>query len=400
MISESEAIGRILATVSKGPAEKVLLSAALDRFVASDLFAEVPLPSFDNSSMDGYAIRATDSRSSDLLRVTGEQPAGLVRNLELDRGCAVRVFTGAAIPAGADAVIMQEDVELVQSEGTESIRCRGTVEEGENIRRAGADLCRGQKIVDEGARLAAAKIGLLASQGIKEVMVQARPKVAVLSTGDELASPGEPLSPGRVYNSNGPMLEAMLCRLGICDITMAGCGDEFEDTVRTLGELADAHDFVLASGGVSVGARDQIKPALAHLGLPPDLWRVRIKPGKPFLFAHRSGPKPVHVFGLPGNPVSGFVTFLILVRPALLKWMGASETEMALPMSMAAVGASMSNPGNRPNYIRGRLESGRFVPIGLQQSHALFGLSQANALLRMAPDETIEKDALRPVILC
>lgn len=400
MISEAEALQRILATIRPGPIEQVPLEVALDRFSTDDLLAQVPVPSFDNSSMDGYAIRAADSREAAAIRVVGEQPAGLNRHMRVSPGCAIRVFTGAALPLGADAVIMQEDTELVVGEGMSSIRCREPVSEGENVRRAGADLCRGQRMVERGARLGPARIGLLASQGLREAAVHAFPRVAVLSTGDELVGPGCRLGEGQIYNSNGPMLQAMLCRLGVRAATLASCSDEFDDTVRTLSDLAGGHDFILLSGGVSVGDRDQIRPALAHLGLAPDVWQVRIKPGKPFLFAHGLQPGPLHVFGLPGNPVSSFVTFLLLVRPALLKWMGASDGEIAPPTAVAVSSASISNPGDRPHYVRGRLESGRFVPLGLQQSHALFGLSQANALQRLEPGEVVEYGAPRQIILC
>lgn len=400
MISEAEAIQRVLTTIRPGPVEQVPLEVALDRFSADDLLAQVPVPSFDNSSMDGFAICAADSRGAAPIRVVGEQPAGLNRHLRVGPGCAVRVFTGAPLPAGADAVIMQEDAELLVAEGMSCIRCREPVSEGENVRRAGADLCRGQKMVERGARLGPARIGLLASQGLGEAAVHAFPRVAMLSTGDELVRPGGSLGEGQIYNSNGPMLQAMLRRLGIRAATLASCSDEFDDTVQMLSELAGGHDFILLSGGVSVGDRDQVRPALAHLGLTPDVWRVRIKPGKPFLFAHGLQPEPLHVFGLPGNPVSSFVTFLVLVRPALLKWMGASEGEIVPPTAVAASAASIANPGDRPHYVRGRLESSQFVPLGLQQSHALFGLSQANALLRLEPGEAVERGDLRQVMVC
>jgi molybdopterin molybdotransferase len=379
--------------------EQLPLASALNRFAVEDVLAGVPNPPFHNSSMDGYALRAADSQGTAPLPVTGEQPAGLDRHLVLTPGSAIRIFTGAPLPSGADAVIMQEDVDVLQDGELKSIRCREPVDPGENIRRTGADLCRGQRILSKGDRFTAGRIGLLASQGMDSVEAPEMPRVAVLSTGDELAAPGTALRSGQIYNSNGPMLCALLAGAGVTNVTLAHCGDDYADTEKALARLMESHDFLLIAGGVSVGEHDQIKPALQHLGIDPELWRVKVRPGKPFLFCHRQQPRPLYIFGLPGNPVSSFVTFQVFVRPALMKWLGASVDETGPQTSLAEVTAEISNPGDRPHYIRGRVTGGKFTPLGMQQSHAIFGLSQANALLRLEAEESLSAGTIRQVLV-
>lgn len=399
MISESEALQRIIALVRPGAVEQLPLAAALNRYSAQDILASVPNPPFDNSAMDGYALRAAESAQSAPLRVTGEQPAGLDRHLHVEPGSAVRIFTGAPIPSGADSVIMQEDVDTQQDGDSVSIRCRDPVTAGENIRRVGTDLCRGQRVIAKGERITAGRVGLLASQGMDTIEAYASPRVAVLTTGDELARPGAALLSGQIYDSNGPMLHALLAAEGVMDVTAAHCSDEYADTEATLSRLIAANDFIIVAGGVSVGERDQVKPALRTLGLDPELWRVCIKPGKPFLFCHRHAPRPVHVFGLPGNPVSAFVTFHVFVRAALLHWLGASDEEITPPASLAGMMSDITNPGDRPHYVRGRVDNGIFSALGIQQSHAIHGLSQANALLRLDAGESVAAGSMRPVIM-
>jgi molybdopterin molybdotransferase len=398
MLTETEALDHLLARIQPGPAETIRLLDTLGRFSKADLLATLPLPGFDNSMMDGYAIQAKASEDpTRLIPIHSEQPAGVDLHLTCPPGQGVRIFTGAPMPAGADAVIMQEDVEVVGG----AIRCRESVQPGENVRRAGADLCRGQVMLRRGGKITAGTIGLLASQGMEKIEVHAVPRVAVLSTGDELRQPGQPLEAGCIYNSNGPMLQALMAGLGVREVRTVQCGDDLETTVAVLSELLASQDILLLSGGVSVGDHDHIKPALARLGIQPEIWRIKVKPGKPFLFAQsRQAGKSTaaSLFGLPGNPVSAFVTFHLFVRPALLRWMGASDVS---PFTlMAAVSERLHNDSDRPHYLRGTLKDGVFQATGLQQSHALYALSQACALLRLPPGQALnEGDAAHVLLL-
>ncbi len=384
MISEHEARQKILNLVQPTDAVEVALGESLHGYAAEDVHASVPIPGFDNSMMDGYALVAADSTAASPLRVSGEQPAGRDLGLSLQRGEAVRIFTGAPMPSGADAVIMQEDVEVTDAG---EILCREPVEMGENVRRAGADLCRGQRVLTQGERLSPARLSLLASQGRARVRMHRRPRIAVLSTGDELIPPGEDrqLAPGEVFNSNGVMIEALCREDGIRDIDLRHCGDDFQATVETLRQLICTHDAIILSGGVSVGDHDHVRPALKELGISPELWRVRVKPGKPFLFAQGQGPdgRPVSILGLPGNPVSSFVTFHLFVRGCLRRLMGAPLDVAQTLLSPVTVSMNLTNDGDRPHYLRGRVDNGAFTPQGLQQSHALATLAHANALLRV-----------------
>ncbi len=377
MTSEEEARSAVLARVRPLPSEKVRLLDSLGRFAASDIFATRPLPAFNNSAMDGYALQAESCRAGGSLRVIGEQPAGADRGLTIGGGEAVRIFTGAPLPQGADAVVMQEDV---RRDG-EMIMVQCAVAPGEFIRRAGCDLATGQKIVSRGEKLTPQLIGLLASQGMEQVETGARPRIAIVSTGDELARPGSIPGVGQIFESNSIMLHALALRAGAEIAFVEHSPDELQ-TMTGLLQRGLTNNALIVSGGVSVGEHDLVKPALSALGAEVDLWQVAIKPGKPFLLARF---EESLVFGLPGNPVSAFVTFLKLVRPALLKWSGAADHLLDLPKVSARLTSEVANEDRRPHYLRGRIENGLFSAIGRQESHALYGLSRANALLRLDP---------------
>ncbi len=394
MLSEDEARQRVLSSVVALGTEEVSLLQALGRFTAGEHFAAHALPSFDNSAMDGYAV-AVDEHAPPLppgtrLRVRGEQPAGADRGLRVDAGGAVRIFTGAPVPAGTGAVVMQEDVERTGDE----IVLNEAVAAGEFIRRAGGDLARGQRILAPGDRLTPGRLALLASQGSATVSVRRRPRVAVLATGDELRLPGEVLGPGEIYESNGILLAALATALGATVTILERACDDRGDLDAKIAAGLDGHDALVIAGGVSVGERDFVKERLGAAGVGLELWRVRVQPGKPFLYGRGEWEGGPHVFGLPGNPVSSFVTFLLFVRPALLRMAGAPDASLGMAVFPATAAVELINRGNRPHYLRGTLDAGgRFSPVGRQESHALFALSRSRALVRVEPESTVPAGA-------
>jgi len=412
MISEEEARKKILETVRSLPSRRLSLSQALGCFAAEDYFARLPLPAFDNSAMDGYAVVASSCAKGKRLRVTAEQPAGRDKQLRVSPGEAIRIFTGAPMPQGADAIVMQEDV----TRDGDEIVVNTDVEAGEFVRRRACDLSEGQKILAKGERLRAATIALLASQGISDLTVGGEVNAAILSTGDELVKPGEKLDLGQIYESNSALLGALLHRCGAAVNFLEHCRDERESLRKAIKRGMKNHILII-SGGVSVGEHDLVKDILREVGAEIEIWRVAIKPGKPFLFGRMQQSKPSPhsspsarerrtrsagkssvpdaeclVFGLPGNPVSAFVTFLQFVRPAILKMMGA--TTLDLPQVPARLAVNLTNEGDRAHYIRGKLEQGTFTPVGRQESHALFGLSQSNALLRLDLGQSLKAEEI------
>jgi len=400
MISEEEALEKILKSVSPLPSTTVFLMDALDLFAATDLFATTALPPFDNSAMDGYAVVADSVRKSPRLKIIGEQPAGISRDLSVSAGEAVRIFTGAPMPKGADAVVMQEEAQRED----DFVVVRAThVSKGDFVRYAGADLAVGQQIILRGDRLRPLTIALLASQGIRTISVGKPVQVAIVTTGDELVAAGEEPRAGQIFESNGLMLASLTARTKAAIIMRQHCPDDFKKLCAALRE-ATQQDVAIISGGVSVGERDLVREALREIGAEIDLWRVAVKPGKPFLFgSFRSNnstgetpagptgkmpaPRNCLIFGLPGNPVSTFVTFLIFVRPALLQMMGAREIH--LPQTCCRLSHEVLADETRPHYFRGELKNGQFKVVGRQESHALFGLARANALLRVKPLEKL-----------
>ena len=384
VISEEQARRQILERVSPLAARTVSLASALDSFAAKDYFARLPLPAFDNSAMDGYAVVARSCRKGARLRVIGEQPAGPDRKLHVHRGEAVRIFTGAPIPEGADAIVMQEDV---TREGAE-ISANVDVEAGDFVRTRGCDLAEGQMILSRGERIRPAIVALLASQGFADVIVGGKATAAVISTGDELVKPGNNIASGQIYDSNSALLNALLQRCGANVKSAEHCRDDRRSLGDAINRRIKNHVLII-SGGVSVGEHDLVKEALCELGAKIEIWRVAIKPGKPFLFGNIGA---CVVFGLPGNPVSAFVTFLQFVRPAILRMMGA--TNLGLPQVRAKLAVDLTNDGDRPHYFRGKLEHGKFTPVGRQESHALFGLSRANALLRVGLGQSLKADEI------
>ena len=325
-----QALAELLARAAPlAGAEAVSTFDADGRVLAQDLLSSLDVPAHDNSSMDGYAVRASDWVEGAVLRVGQRIPAGSSGHA-LAPASAARIFTGAPIPPGADAVVMQEDCEAVD----EGVRIKAQPQPGQWIRRRGEDVAAGAVVLRRGERLTPASLGLAASIGFDKLQVAPRVRVALFSTGDELVMPGEvapaDMKPGAIYNSNRFFLRALLLRLG-CTVTDLGIvPDRLDATIAALKGASQAHDLILTSGGVSVGEEDHIKPAVQALG-ELALWQIAMKPGKPFAYGKLGG---AHFIGLPGNPVSSFVTFLVLVRPFLLRLLGAAEaavTPIALP---------------------------------------------------------------------
>ena len=391
VITEVEARAHILQSVRTLSSRRVPLARAQGEFAAKDIVARLALPVFDNSAMDGYAVVAGSCQSERSQRVIGEQPAGVDRHLRITAGEAVRIFTGAPMPQGADAVVMQEDV---RREGAE-IFIEGEVEPGEFIRRRGSDLSEGQKILAAGEKIRPQTLGLLASQGLSEIEVGGEVSAAILTTGDELVPPGQALAPGQIHESNSTLLRALIDQSGGSVAFVDHCADEAPAIEAGL-RAGIENDVLVVVGGISVGARDLVKPALAAIGAEVDLWRVSVKPGKPFLFG-RAG--RCAIFGLPGNPVSAFVTFLLFVRPAILQMRGARGEELLLATGPAELSEEVQNSSDRPHYVRGRVAGGKFTPVGRQESHALYGLSRANALLRVPPGAVFPRQSTVPILL-
>jgi molybdopterin molybdotransferase len=302
--------------------ESVSTFEADGRVLAQDLVSALQVPPSDNSSMDGYAVRCAEVSQAPVILPVSQRIAAGSHGAPLSPLSVARIFTGAPIPPGADAVVMQEDCELL-ADGT--VRVQSVPVPGQWIRRAGEDVTRGAVVLSKGERITPAALGLAASIGMATLPVQRRPRVALFSTGDELVMPGavapEQMKPGAIYNSNRFFLRALLLRLG-CEVSDLGIvPDRLDATVAALGSAAKDHDLILTSGGVSVGEEDHIRPAVQSLG-SLDLWQIAIKPGKPFAYGRVQN---AHFIGLPGNPVSSFVTFLLLVRPFLLTLQGVSQ---------------------------------------------------------------------------
>ena len=331
------------------------------RVLAQDLVSALQVPPNDNSSMDGYAVCASDVKEpGQVLRVSQRIAAGQAGG-PLEPGTCARIFTGAPMPAGADAVVMQEDTIEVGGD-IHAVHIQAVPQHGQWVRRAGEDVTRGAVVLARGERLSPAGLGLAASLGLAELRVVVRPRVALFSTGDELVMPGEvppeAMKPGAIYNSNRFFLRNLLQRMG-CEVTDLGIvPDKREATLAALQSAAEQHDLILTSGGVSVGEEDHIKPSVQQLG-SLDLWQIGMKPGKPFAYGtvrRSAAGQGCHFIGLPGNPVSSFVTFLLLVRPFLLKLQGVSVNRFqALPAAIALPAHfSLPKADKRREFLRVR----------------------------------------------
>ena len=361
--------------------ESCELARARGRVLAQDVVAQVDVPFDDNSAMDGYAIRSADCGSR--LTVTQRIPAGKCGETVMP-GTAARIFTGAPVPPGADAVVMQENCEVDGSR----LLVRQAVVPGENVRARGQDIGAGELVFAAGRRLQGQDLGVLASVGCAGVNVFRPLVVAILSTGDELVDPGSTaLQPGQIFNSNRYTLHGLLADLGMEVLDFGVVADTAEATARTLSEAAAAADCVISSGGVSVGEEDHVKNEVERLG-ELRLWKLRIKPGKPLAYG-RIGDSAF--FGLPGNPAAVFVTFSLVVRPWLLRAQGATD---AAPLLLpASADFEISRPGGRQEYLRVRAQvrDGALCAVlhQNQSSGVLSSVSWANALAIIPPGTTV-----------
>jgi molybdopterin molybdotransferase len=364
MLSMDEALADLLSRAAPVDLfEEVPTAEACGRVLAAPLRSTLDVPPADNTSMDGYAVRSADVAAPGArLRVSQRVPAGQVPQ-PLAVGTAARIFTGAMIPPGADAVVMQEQCRV----DGDAVIVDHAVKAGEWVRRAGEDIRNGAVILEAGARLTPQACGLAASVGLARLPVTRRLKVAVFFTGDELAMPGEPLKPGAIYNSNRFVLRGLIEGLG-CEVTDFGIvRDSLEETRRVLREAATGHDLIITTGGVSVGEEDHVRPAVEAEG-SIKLWQIAIKPGKPLAHGQvrRAGGGAADFIGLPGNPVSGFVTFLVLVRPFILKRQGATDlAPRALPLR---ADFDWPKPDRRREFLRARLNASGGVDLFPNQS--------------------------------
>ncbi|MEY4911209.1 MAG: hypothetical protein RL761_872 [Pseudomonadota bacterium] len=391
------AMAELLAQVSTlQGVEEVSTFDADGRVLAQDILSSLHVPPQDNSAMDGYAMRSADvSAVGTVLSVSQRIPAGSV-GTALQHGTAARIFTGASIPAGADAVVMQEECEVLPDEnGVSQIRVNAVPKLGQWIRRAGEDVALGAVVLQKGERLTPASLGLAASIGLANLSVVRRPKVALFSTGDELVMPGDiapqDMPAGSIYNSNRFFLRALLQRLGCVVTDMGIVPDNLEATKAALRNAAEGHDLILTSGGVSVGEEDHIKPAVQALG-ELNLWQIAIKPGKPFAYGKvNNAVGAAHFIGLPGNPVSSFVTFLLLVRPFLLKLQGVHDVDQITTKSIAVqADFTWARADKRREFLRVRRNAaGGLDLFANQSSGVLTSAVWGDGLVNNPPGQTI-----------
>lgn len=376
------ALARLLEMADATPIrerERLPLAQVQGRVLADDLVSTLDLPPWPNSAMDGYALRLSDWTGKPL-PVSQKIFAGNAPQ-PLQPGTCARIFTGAPVPAGADCVEMQENAEL---QADERVGFTEAMSVGQNIRPQGQETTAGERVLAAGTRLGPIEQGLAASLGCAELDVVRKVRVAVLSTGDELIEPGQPLGPGQIYNSNRVLLCSWLQRLG-CEVIDAGIlPDDLPTTRARLGQLNDV-DLILSTGGVSVGEADFLGIALREEG-ELTLWKLAIKPGKPLTFGHFRG---VPVIGLPGNPASTLVTFALLTRPYLFRRQGVQDTE-PLKFQVPA-GFDWPMAGNRREYLRGRLENGKAIIYKNQSSGVLRSAAWAEGLVEVMEDRTLVK---------
>jgi molybdopterin molybdotransferase len=388
MLTLDEALGRLLSSIRPlAETERVSTFEALGRVLVEGVSSALDVPPADNTSMDGYALRCADVGAvGTMLAVSQRIPAGTVGR-PLEPGTAARIFTGAQIPPGADAVVMQEQCEILGDQ----VRVNTMPSPGQWIRRRGEDVKRGAVVLAPGARLTPQALGLAASVGTATLSVSRRPRVALFSTGDELVMPGQPLKPGAIYNSNRFTLRGLIQALG-CDCNDLGIvPDRLDATRAALREAAQGNDLIVTSGGVSVGEEDHLRPAVQAEGRI-DLWQIAIKPGKPLAFGEvrRADASNAWFIGLPGNPVSSFITFLLAVRPVLMALQGAAA---GLPASTPMrADFDWPRPDKRREFLRARRNpAGGLDLFGTQSSGVLTSAVWADGVVDNPAGQAIEK---------
>jgi molybdopterin molybdotransferase len=400
--SLDDTLAELLSAVKPlGESESISTFDADRRVLAQDVVSALDVPGFDNSQMDGYALRSAEVREAGVvLQVTQRIAAGHFGK-ELEPLSAARIFTGAPMPPGADCVVMQEDCETVnECEG--GVRINTVPKAGQWVRARGEDVKRGRIALTKGQLLTPASLGLAASLGLDRLEVARRPRVALFSTGDELVMPGEvkpaDMKAGAIYNSNRFFLRALLQRAG-CQVTDLGIvPDQREATLQALRTAAVSHDLILTSGGVSVGEEDHIKPAVQQLG-GLDLWSISMKPGKPFAYGrvNRNSQSFAHFVGLPGNPVSSFVTFLLLVRPLLARLQGQNGNFFTIDSIALRADFIKAKPDKRREFLRARRNAkGGLDLFPNQNSSVLTSAVWADGLVDLPSGHTItEGDMVR-----
>ena len=367
--------------------EEIPLADALGRVLAKGVVSQVTVPPWDNSAMDGYAVNTADlSGENCRLPISQRIPAGAAPE-PLKPGTAARIFTGAPVPANADAVVIQE---VCRQEGDEVVITEAPGV-GANIRRAGEDTEKGVEVIPAGSRIAPQHLGLAAAVGVSHLSVYRRLKVALFSSGDELINPGQPLGPGQIYNSNEFTLKGLLEALGCEVITLGIVEDTFDATCEALASAAKDADLVMTSGGVSVGEEDHLKPAVEKLGTL-NLWKIAIRPGKPLAFGHIGG---TPFIGTPGNPVSLFVTYCLFARPFVLKTQGVRDEELEPTPIFAKADFDWPKPDKRREFARARLalnEQGeaRVELFRSRSSGVLSSLVWANGLAVLPEQQTLK----------
>ena len=391
MLTVEQALAAILANMEIIGTETVALADTVGRILAADVFAQEDAPPFANSAVDGYAVRAADVRtaiadSPVVLPISDEIHAGMMPKQTLPPGTAARILTGAPVPDGADAMVMQEDTRVAANR----VSILAAAERGAHLRPAGEMWRTGDRILGAGTPIRASEIGLLATLGKTEIAVYRLPRVAVLSTGDELVEADvETLPPGKLRDSNRPMLAALVRETGCILHFSAHIPDDLERTETVLRELSDPQtgaDVIITAGGVSVGDRDFIKPVLEKIGTL-ELWRVAMKPGKPIAYGRIGA---TQFFGLPGNPVSAYVTFELFARPMLWAMSGRSLDSLARPTVQATLAEAVSHVPGRREYVRAITTSDGIGfatrPAGAQGSGILRSVTRANSLLLVPED--------------